>query len=105
MKAGVVFTGTGPILILTACESLDDPRVLKRLTTKGIKKFISYELPTDLVKKMYGTQFSIVMGDLNQTDELRVLDYDGIRIMNNFPFNRLQEPLYCCDHECERKAA
>jgi hypothetical protein len=104
MKAAVVFTATGPILILTSYDSLDDPKLIRRLSAKGIRKFISYELPADLVKERYGMQYSITMGDLSQTDELRVLDYDGVRILNNFPFDELREPLYC-ERECTRKAA
>jgi len=30
MKAGIFFTGTGPILILTSYESLDDPNLVDR---------------------------------------------------------------------------
>ena len=104
MKAAVVFTGSGPILILTSCESLDDPRLLRRFNAKGIQKFISYEVPIDLVKKQYGMQYSVTMGDRGQTDELRVLDAEGIRVLNNFPFDNWREPLYC-EKECIRKAA
>ena len=30
MKAGIFFTGTGPILILTSHESLNNPKLLER---------------------------------------------------------------------------
>ncbi|OAD20650.1 cytoplasmic protein, partial [Candidatus Thiomargarita nelsonii] len=40
MKAGIFFTGSGPILVLTSYDSLTDPHLVKKLTTKGIKKFI-----------------------------------------------------------------
>jgi len=30
MKAGIFFTGTGPILILTSYESLDDPNLVEK---------------------------------------------------------------------------
>ena len=39
MNAGIFFTGTGPILILTSCESLDDPKLVEKLALKGIKNF------------------------------------------------------------------
>jgi hypothetical protein len=45
------FTGTGPILILTSYESLDDPEL--------------------------GEHFNLILGDLKQADDVRVLDYDG----------------------------
>ena len=35
MKAGIFFTGTGPILILTSYESLDDPKLVEKLALKG----------------------------------------------------------------------
>ncbi len=51
MKAGIIFTGTGPILILTSCSSFTDPKLIEKLAAKGIRKFIAYELPVESVKK------------------------------------------------------
>jgi len=51
MKAGIFFTGTGPILILTSYESLDDPNLVEKLALKGIKKYIAFEIKEDLVKE------------------------------------------------------
>ena len=45
MKAGIIFTGTGPILILTTYESLEDPNLVTKFAAKGIRKFIASELP------------------------------------------------------------
>ena len=45
MKAGIIFTGTGPILILTSYESLEEPKLTAKLAAKGIKKYIASELP------------------------------------------------------------
>ena len=94
MKAGVFFTGTGPILLLTSYDSLADSKLVDKLSAKGIKKFIAYEVDEDIVKKRYGTQFDIVMGDLHQADDLRVLDYDGHHVFNNFSFNEIKGPVY-----------
>ena len=94
MKAGIFFTGTGPILILTTYESFTDPKFIEKLSAKGLKKFIVYEVPDDLVKQRYGMHFNIVMGDLHQTDDLRVLDYDGHHVFNNFSLKELNEPIY-----------
>lgn len=93
MKAGLIFTGTGPILILTSYDSLSDSRLAEKLSNKGIRKFIAYELPEDKVKEKYGKHFSIIMGDLNQTDDLRVLDYNGHHIFQLFSFKELGEPI------------
>ncbi len=92
MKSGVFFTGTGPILILSSYDSLNDEKLIEKLAAKGIKKFISYEVPVDKVQKQYGNHFDVVMGDLSQSDDLRVMDYDGHRIFNNFSLKELGEP-------------
>ena len=94
MKAGVIFTGTGPILILTSYKSLTNPNFLEKLAAKGIKKFIAFELPVDLVKKKYGDVFTLITEDLNQTDDLRVLDYNGHNIFYNFTFKDVKTPIF-----------
>jgi hypothetical protein len=94
MKAGILFTGTGPILILTSYESFTDPGLIQKLNSKGINKFIACELPMDLVKKRYGNHFNVVMGDLRQTDDLRVLDYNGYNIFYSFSFKEMGKPVY-----------
>jgi hypothetical protein len=93
MKAGVIFAGTGPILILTSYDSFTDPNFVRKLNARGIKKFIAYELPLEKVKKEYGTHFSVVMGDLHETDDLRVLDYDGHHIFLAFTFAEMGTPI------------
>ena len=62
MKAGIFFTGTGPILILTSYESLDDPNLVEKLALKGIKKYIAFEIQEDLVKEKYGKHVNVIMG-------------------------------------------
>jgi hypothetical protein len=94
MKAGVIFTGTGPILILTTYESFKDTKLVEKLDTKGIKKFIASELPLESVKAKYGNHFAVIMGDLKQTDDLRVLDYNGYNVFYNFSFSEMGKPVY-----------
>jgi hypothetical protein len=89
MKAGVFFTGTGPILLLTSYESLKDDRLIEKLATKGIKKFIAYEVDEEKVKKQYGQHYNVILGDLRQSDDLRILDYDGHHIFKSFSLNEL----------------
>lgn len=91
MKAGIIFTGTGPILILTTHESFSDDRFIEKLASKGLKKFIAYEVDDALVKERYGKHFNVVMGDLKQSDDLRVLDYDGHHIFSTFSFAEVKE--------------
>ena len=94
MKAGIFFTGTGPILILTSYESLDDPNLVEKLALKGIKKYIAFEIKEDLVKQKYGQHFNVILGDLKQEDDLRVLDYDGHHVFYNFSLDEVGKPIY-----------
>jgi len=94
MKAGIFFTGSGPILILTSYNSLTNPNFVKKLLTKGIKKFIAFEVSEAAVKEKYGQHFSVIMGDLHQSDDLRVLDYDGHHVFYNFTLKELGDPIY-----------
>ncbi|MBN1363787.1 MAG: hypothetical protein JW976_03185 [Syntrophaceae bacterium] len=94
MKAGIIFTGSGPILILTTYESFADPKLVEKLNTKGIKKFVAHEVQIEMVKERYGMHFPVIMGDLKQTDDLRVLDYNGHHVFNNFSFKEMGNPIY-----------
>jgi hypothetical protein len=93
MKAGIFFTGSGPIVILTSYKSFQAPNFIKKLTAKGLDKFIAYEVPLEEVEKKYGKHFDVIMNDLHQTDDLRVLDYDGHRVFKNFVLKNLGTPL------------
>ena len=93
MKAGILFTGTGPILILTTYDSFTDQGLIMKLKAKGIKKFIAYEVSEDLVKGKYGNHYNVILGDLKQEDDLRVLDYDGHHIFKSFSLKDLGEPI------------
>ena len=93
MKAGIFFTGTGPILLLTSYDDLGDPKLKDKLAAKGIKKYIAYEVAEDKVKDRYGQQYTTIMGDLHQSDDLRVLDYDGHHVFSNFSLRELGNPV------------
>jgi hypothetical protein len=93
MKAGIIFTGTGPILILTSYAAFDDPGLVEKLAAKGIQKYIAYELEIELVQKKYGNQYEVVMGDVKQQDDLRVLDYNGHNVFYNFKFSEFGQPI------------
>ena len=94
MKAALVFTGSGPILILTSFDSLEHPTLAEKLGARGISRYIAYEVSMDKVKRVYGTRFSIILGDLSQTDDLRVMDIDGHHVFNSFSFEELGLPIY-----------
>jgi len=94
MNAALIFPGSGPLLILTSHEGLEDPVLLERLERKGIRKFIGFPVPISLVREKYGAHFEIVCGDLHETDDLRVVDFDGRRAMELLPFGSLGKPVF-----------
>jgi len=89
MKAIMLMTGSGPLTVLTSYPSPTDPRLLAKLRAKGIEKFIAYEVPLELAQERYGGHFAMVKQDLKETDDLRVLDYDGQRAYRLFRFAEL----------------
>ena len=93
MKAGILFTGSGPILILTTYEALNDPKLVEKLLAKRIRKYIAYEVPEEAVREKYGMHYKVILGDLKQTDDLRILDYDGHHIFKHFSFKDLGPPI------------
>ncbi len=94
MKSGIFFTGSGPILILTSYDSFENSNFIKKLTSKGIKKFIAYEVSSESLNQKYGNHYNVVLGDLHQQDDLRVLDYNGHHIFELFDLKELRKPVY-----------
>jgi hypothetical protein len=97
MRSYILFSGTGPILILTTYHALTDVRLIEKLSHKGIVKFIAYEVPIDRVKAIYGVPYEVIAADLEHTEDLRVLDFNGHHIFSRFAFAELGEPIKCGD--------
>ena len=93
MKAGIFFTGSDPVVIITSYDSFTNPNLVKKLSSKGIKKFIAYEVPMNMAVEKYGHHYDVIMDDLKQEDDLRVLDYDGHHIFSKFSFKELGTPV------------
>jgi hypothetical protein len=93
MKAALLFAGSGPLVILTSHASLTDPVFLGKLRAKGIGKFIAYEVPLTTAEQRYVGHFRAVMRDLRETDDLRVLDFNGERAFRLFHLAELGEPI------------
>lgn len=89
MKAIMLIGGSGPMVILTSYNSADDPALVERLATKGISKYLAYEVPLELAKERYGGHFQSVTNNLHESDDLRVLDYNGNRAFELFRFDEL----------------
>ena len=92
MKAMLLFTGSSPLVILTSHDSMTAPNLLAKLRAKGIEKFIAYEIPVDIAKERYGGHFQVAVNDLHETDDLRVLDYNGERAFRLFKLRELAAP-------------
>lgn len=93
MRAYLIFTGSGPILVLSTYPELTDPRLLDKLRYKGIDKFIAYEVDLDAVHARYEHSLVNVAKDLEKEEDIRVLDFNGHQIMANFSLNSLGEPI------------
>jgi len=93
MKTFMLFAGSGPLVILTSHAAIQDPQLLTKLAAKGVTKFLAYEVPLDLAKARYGMHFDIVARSLAETDDLRVLDFDGGRAFQLFSFGEMSGPV------------
>ena len=91
MKTALIFTGSSPILIITSYPSLEDKRFLEKLKHKGIDKFIAFEVSLESVKEKYGNRFDLIAKDLNATEDMRILDYNGQLAFERFSFEELSE--------------
>lgn len=89
MRAYLIFTGSGPILILTTFSSVTDPRLVEKLKAKGIRKFLAYEVSLERTKQLYGAPFEVVAADLLGREDVRVLDFNGHHIFANFSLKEL----------------
>ncbi len=94
IKAGIYFTCTGPILILTSFDSLCNSKLIDNLAKTGIDKFIVYDVSESKVKEQYGTYYGMILNDLCNVESFRILDHDGYNIFENFSFADLGEPVY-----------
>jgi len=89
----LIFTGTGPILVLSTYPELTDPRLIDKLRYKGIDKFLAYEVARDAVNTAYPDSYDKVVEDLSGHEDIRVLDFNGHHIMANFALEELGDPI------------
>ena len=85
MKAFMLFTGSGPLVILTSHGSITEHRLVDKFRAKGIDKFIAHELPLSLARERYVSAYFLaeIHAGLGETDEaIRWLEHayeDGDR--------------------------
>jgi hypothetical protein len=58
MKAFMLFTGSGPLVILTSHDAVTEPGLLDKFRAKGIDKFVAHEIPLPLARERYGISTS-----------------------------------------------
>lgn len=92
-RAYLIFTGSGPILLLSSYPELTDERFLEKLRHKGIDRFLAYEVDLEAVESCYPSSFGPVMRTLEVSEDVRVLDYNGHQIMANFSIGSLGDPI------------
>ena len=93
MKAYMLFTGSGPLVVLTSHASITEGALLDKFRAKGIDKFIAYEIDTDVARQRYGGHFNVVLNDLHESDDLRILDYNGERAFRLFRLAEFGAPI------------
>jgi hypothetical protein len=93
LRAYIIFTGTGPILVLSTYPKLTDERLVSKLRYKGIDKFIAYEVDREAVEARYEHSFANILKDLEHEEDIRVLDFNGHQIMANFSLDELGDPI------------
>ncbi|MEM9290337.1 MAG: hypothetical protein AAGD01_01500 [Acidobacteriota bacterium] len=93
MRAYLIFTGTGPILVLSTYPKLTDQRLIEKMRYKGIDKFIAYSVDLDAVTSRYSESYENISADLAGKEDLRVLDFNGHQIMANFSLDALGDPI------------
>ena len=92
-RAYLIFTGSGPILVLSTYPKLTDERLVGKLRYKGIDRFIAYEVDLEAVQARYEHSYASVVKDLEHEQDMRVLDFNGHQIMANFALDALGDPI------------
>jgi hypothetical protein len=93
MKAFMLFTGSGPLVVLTSHEAITALGLLDKVAAKGIDTFIAHEVPLPLARERYGGHVDVVTRDLHESDDLRILDYNGQRAFRLFRLAELGSPI------------
>lgn len=94
MKAGIIISGNGSMIYLTSHNDYMDDALVNKFVAKGITKFVAYEVSVEDAKRRYGGHFEKIVNDLYETDDLRILDFDGNRSFQMFSFKEMGTPYY-----------
>lgn len=90
MKGILVFAASGPVLLLSSYDTIDDPQLMGHLQAKGMEKFLAWEVPIARCHELYGYTYRDDAADLETHKGIHVLDNDGHRIFLNFALSELR---------------
>lgn len=93
MRAYLIFTGSGPILVLSTYPKLTDERLVAKLRYKGIDHFIAYQVDLEAIEHRYHEAYANVAANLEGNEDIRVLDFNGHHIMASLSFDSLGDPI------------
>jgi hypothetical protein len=95
VRAYVVFTGSGPVLLVTRLSSgMQGDVASQHLANKGINKYIAFEVSHEKAQERYGTRFSSAVNRLASDADIRVVDIDGHHVFTSFSFAEMGEPVF-----------
>lgn len=95
IRSYVVFTGSGPILVVTRLSSgLQGDIPKQHFINKGIGKFIAFEVSHEKAEERYGTRFKEAVLRLASDNDIRVVDVDGHHVFASFAFAEMGEPVF-----------
>jgi len=94
LKTFMIFTGTGPILVITRLNDMEGEVARRHMESKGIRKYIAYEVPYATAEERYGTRLHKAVDRLASEEDIRVFDVDGHHAFMVFDFTEMGEPVY-----------
>ncbi|MGN7611843.1 hypothetical protein ACQZV8_07130 [Magnetococcales bacterium HHB-1] len=95
IRSYIIMSGHGALLVITKLTcGMQGDQAREQLAEKGVTRYIAFEIPTVRVQERYGARFDIVENRVDSEDALRVLDINGIRVLNNFEFREMGEPIF-----------
>jgi hypothetical protein len=92
-RAYLMFTGSGPILVLSSYRKLTDGGLVEKLRYKGIDKFLAYEVDSAAVEARYPESYRGALEDLEGVEDVRVIDFNGHQIMARYSLEELGDPI------------
>jgi hypothetical protein len=90
----LIFSGSGPLLVVSSFDRPDDPQLVEKLRSKGIARFIAYEVDIAAARHRYAETFDRVAADLAGRRDVRALDFNGHQIMANLSLEALGAPVH-----------